>query len=254
MRSSLLFSDDLVNPLTRYQCPPVDGVNQCCLYNTCRFAVMSRCWNETPEDRPGFSELHSIMDNFLSLVSGYTLLRMAVVQDQPKSAILHEVEVKPVLDTADHPESVVSFEDKLGSPVFGSTYDRLELFINDNQVESDTLDEYPPESVLETCSGLESVDNELESAALTEEASGSPILGELSMMTESQPMSPMLTDDRSESAVLDGDGQESIAANYSRLELAVLTDGQQESAVLERQAPSVAEGRPDSSVHGKLYS
>ena len=44
---------------------------------------MARCWCDDPEERPGFSELCSIMDLQLSLVSDYTELRMVLVQEQP---------------------------------------------------------------------------------------------------------------------------------------------------------------------------
>ena len=44
---------------------------------------MARCWCDNPEERPGFSELCSIIDLQLSLVSDYTELRMVLVQEQP---------------------------------------------------------------------------------------------------------------------------------------------------------------------------
>ena len=42
---------------------------------------MARCWYVDPEERPNFSELCSIMDQFLSLVSDYTELKMVLVED-----------------------------------------------------------------------------------------------------------------------------------------------------------------------------
>ena len=44
-------------------------------------AVMARCWYADPQDRPGFSELCSIMEQFLSLVSDYTELKMVLLED-----------------------------------------------------------------------------------------------------------------------------------------------------------------------------
>ena len=45
------------------------------------FGVMSQCWCENPKDRPDFSELSSIMDQSLSLVSNYTELEMVLYED-----------------------------------------------------------------------------------------------------------------------------------------------------------------------------
>ena len=44
-------------------------------------AVMARCWYIAPEERPSFSELCSIMDQFLTMVSDYTELKMVLVED-----------------------------------------------------------------------------------------------------------------------------------------------------------------------------
>ena len=48
----------------------------------CSFAVMVRCWCGNPEERPGFSELCSILDQQLSLVSDYSELKMALPEEQ----------------------------------------------------------------------------------------------------------------------------------------------------------------------------
>ena len=42
---------------------------------------MGRCWCEDPEDRPHFSELSSLMDHNLSLVSDYTELEMVLMEE-----------------------------------------------------------------------------------------------------------------------------------------------------------------------------
>ena len=47
------------------------------------FAVMSGCWCEDPEERPHFSELCTLMDQQLSMVSDYTELKM-VLEEEPE--------------------------------------------------------------------------------------------------------------------------------------------------------------------------
>ena len=47
----------------------------------CSFAVMSGCWCEYPEERPHFSELCTLMDKHLSMVSDYTELKMVLVEE-----------------------------------------------------------------------------------------------------------------------------------------------------------------------------
>ena len=49
---------------------------------------MLHCWLVDPKERPGFSELCSIMDQFLSQIADYTELVMVLtkeqIEDQPK--------------------------------------------------------------------------------------------------------------------------------------------------------------------------
>ena len=44
-------------------------------------AVMARCWYVDPKERPGFSDLCSITEQFLSLISDYAELKMVLVED-----------------------------------------------------------------------------------------------------------------------------------------------------------------------------
>ena len=46
------------------------------------FTVMSRCWHESPEARPNFKELCSVMDRFHTHIANFTELRMVVVESQ----------------------------------------------------------------------------------------------------------------------------------------------------------------------------
>ena len=55
----------------------------------CSFAVMSKCWLENPEDRPDFSELCSIMDQFLSLISDYAELNIVLVEEKEENFGMH---------------------------------------------------------------------------------------------------------------------------------------------------------------------
>ena len=60
------------------------------LYTNFSFAVMSQCWCENTINRPKFSELSSIMDQSLSLVSDYTELGMVLYEDDEGTCKLHE--------------------------------------------------------------------------------------------------------------------------------------------------------------------
>ena len=51
------------------------------MHGVCSSAVMAQCWNEDPEKRPTFSELNSITEQFLNLISDYTELSMALTGD-----------------------------------------------------------------------------------------------------------------------------------------------------------------------------
>ena len=42
---------------------------------------MARCWYVDPEERPCFNDLCSMMEQFLSLISDYTELKMVLVDN-----------------------------------------------------------------------------------------------------------------------------------------------------------------------------